>query len=110
MNKDIKSAEEIKTIGEFKIFFKPNMIYCSNALNISEIDYWEFLSGDWEDLNDTTRYYIIDSLTAERLSEDFVDEIVLYNDEFDLYVWALEYYGIDINFVGMEYKKAQEKR
>lgn len=47
---------------------------------------------------DIFQYYIISDAGARVLSED-TDEIVLYNEEFDIYLWCVTHYGTSWDYV-----------
>lgn len=67
----------------------------NNIIKI-EPEYWEMLSGNYED--DIFQYYIISELGATILY-DLTDEIVFYHEELDLYVWGITHFGTAWDYV-----------
>ena len=51
-----------------------------------------------EHYHDIFQYYIVSDEGARILSED-ADEIVLYNEEFDIYLWCVTHYGTAWSYV-----------
>lgn len=70
-----------------------------------EMDLNEYL----EQYKDIYQYYIISSNSAERLSE-FTNEIVMYNDDLDLYFLCVTHWGTAWNGVPANWKELDEVR
>lgn len=57
---------------------------------------WEQVSGGYEDIIHT--FYII-SKNGYNTLKDYTDEAVFYNDEFDMYLWGIDHYGTNWDYV-----------
>ena len=64
---------------------------------------WDVINGidfdeEYEEYATVCQYYIIDSNGADILQE-LTDEIVYYNQKFDLYLWGVTHYGTAWDYV-----------
>lgn len=73
----------------FKEFQKLLRSYDWEVVNGSDAEGFE----DGEIQKEFARYFIITKQGYDILSR-YTEECVLYNDELDLYVWAVEFYGV----------------
>lgn len=64
-----------------------------------EITYEEALEDGnaYSEYVDVYQWYIVDSRGAEILSE--FDELVIYHDEYDIYMWGVQHYGTSWDYV-----------
>lgn len=60
-----------------------------------------------EQYKDIYQYYIIDSNSADRLAE-FTNEIVMYNDDLDLYFLCVTHFGTMWNGITSNWKELDE--
>lgn len=76
-------------------------------LNNSVVPYtgmenWEVVSGreldEYDEYYEIYQYYII-SEAGYRFLEDYTDEIVYYNEQLDMYVWAVTHFGTSWDYV-----------
>ncbi len=76
----------------------------NEIINI-DIGYWEIINGeidyDNEYPTEIFQYFIIDSNGYQILS-DYTDEIVFYNDELDMYLWGIDFWGTSWAYVSTE--------
>jgi len=75
-----------------------NIVYTSSLLE--KTDGWEFVNGDscyCED-DEVFQWYIISEQSADLLVR-WTDEIVMYNEDLDLYVWGVTHYGTSWDYV-----------
>ncbi len=63
----------------------------------------EYYNEDTEQYADVMQYYIVDAYDAVRL-DDYTDEIVLYNDDLQLYLLAVTHWGTAWNGVPANWK------
>ena len=61
-------------------------------------DYWEMVAGDFSEDDTIYQTYIISEQGYEFLAE-FTDEIVLYNERLDLYLWGVTHFGTGWDYV-----------
>lgn len=62
----------------------------NNTIREKTLDDWELINGEFEDV--VYQDYIISRQGCEIL-EEFTDELVFYNEELDIYIWAITHYG-----------------
>ena len=67
-----------------------------------DLGYWELVSGceydeETEEYVEIYQYYIVDDNGARILAD--ADEIVYYNELFDMYVWGVTHYGTSWDYV-----------
>ena len=67
------------------------------------IGYWDIVNGcDYDEETETPaeifQYYIIDDNGARILIE-LTDEIVFYNELFDMYIWGVTHFGTSWDYV-----------
>lgn len=53
---------------------------------------WEIVNGEYEDVGEVMSDYIISDYGYKFLAA-FTDELVFYNENLDVYVWAVTHYG-----------------
>ena len=63
------------------------VIHNDNLIDIGE---WETASGNRDE--EVSYYFIISSYGAQVL-KDYTDELVLYNEELELYLWGVDHSG-----------------
>ena len=81
------------------------------VVNGSEIKYYDSKADDyveeseienWDDIEekyiDIFQYYIIDNWGVEILS-NYTDEIILYNEKLDVYLWGITHWGTSWDYV-----------
>lgn len=77
-----------------------------------EITREEAEEREWEDVEqeviDVYQWYIISDRGAELLKRE-TDEIVLYDEELDVYVWAVTHYGTSWDYVLTSIELEEEK-
>ena len=64
----------------------------------ASIGFWEPVQGfdideDGDNLQEIFQFFIIDDCGAKILQE-LTDEILFHNDELDMWVWGITFYGI----------------
>ena len=64
----------------------------------ADIGFWEPVQGfdmdeDGDNLQEIFQFFIIDDCGAKILQE-LTDEILFYNEELDMWVWGITFYGI----------------
>lgn len=84
---------------------------------ITEEEYYrlennEDFIGAYYKYDDIYQYYIISSYDAERLS-DYTNELVIYNDDLDLYIlcvkhWGTAWCGVPANWKEIEEEEEEE--
>lgn len=62
----------------------------NNTIYPETVEDWEIISGNYEE--EIFQFYIISEYGSELLSE-LTDEIVLYNERLDLYLWGVTHFG-----------------
>lgn len=75
----------------------------NNIINATAEDYWETVNGcDYDEETDTYteiyQYYIIDENGVDILTR-YTDEIILYNERLDMYLWCIDHYGTAWSYV-----------
>lgn len=68
-----------------------------------DIGYWDIVNGsEYDEESDSYeeifQYYIVDNNGA-KIIQNFTDEILFYNEEFDLYVWGVTHWGTSWDYV-----------
>lgn len=81
-------------------------------------DNWDFITNEeyndlldngeecHEEMIDIYQYYIISERDAERLQE-YTDEVVLYNELYDLYILCVTHYGTSWDYVPSNWKDVE---
>lgn len=73
----------------------------SHVLNneIVKHGYWEPVSGfeDEEEQNEVFQWFIVDENAVDLLQE--ANEVCLYNEEFDMYLWGVNHFGTSWDYV-----------
>lgn len=64
--------------------------------------------GAYEKYDDIFQYYIISSYDAERLS-NYTNELVIYNDDLDLYMLCVKHWGTAWSGVPANWKEIEEE-
>lgn len=68
----------------------------------AEIGFWDVVNGSFDDDDgypvEVFQWYIISDRGAEILQE-YTDEIVMYNDELDMYLWGITHWGTSWDYV-----------
>lgn len=102
--------EELAKNGIYVEFYSGTDSYYidNNGNEISQaqadkMDYEEYS----EQYKDIYQYYIIDRNSADRLSE-FTNEIVMYNDDLDLYFLCVTHWGTGWDYVPANWKDPDE--
>lgn len=79
-----------------------NHVLCNDALRIGEFDDWQLCNGseldDEDNYAEVFQYYIIDDNGARILCE-YTDELVWYNEKYDVYVWGVTHWGTSWDYV-----------
>ena len=74
----------------------------NNIMEYSDCGYWELENGEWEDEDgyphEVYQYYIISDGGAIVL-KDISNELVLYNDKLDMYLWGITHFGTSWDYV-----------
>lgn len=55
---------------------------------------WELVNGSAEDCSDISEYYMISKDAAELIKKKDAEQIVLYCEYLDVYVWGITAYGV----------------
>jgi hypothetical protein len=77
----------------------------NNSITNEYIDEWEIVNGEPSEL--IHQYYII-SRNGYQVLKEFTDELVYYNDRLDVYIWAIDHYGTDWDYVLTDVKLIEE--
>lgn len=120
MKKEITSCEDVKTYADFVEFYNLNMVLCNDIISATGSENWELESGEFFDYYDENGDYItreeyedginehdyeerpreiyqwfIISNSDAQLIMDIVDDdpIIMYNNDLDLYVWGIDFWG-----------------
>lgn len=80
--------------------------YNEEGEEITREEYEE--NGGSEEYIDIYQYYIISSLDAERLAE-FTNELVIYNEDLDLYILCVTHFGTAWFGVPANWKEPNEE-
>lgn len=80
---------------------------------ITEEEYYrlennEDFTGAYYEYDDIYQYYIISSYDAERLS-DYTNELVIYNNDLDLYLLCVKHFGTAWRGVPANWKEIEEE-
>ena len=75
----------------------------NNDITEVGIGYWDIVSGKYYDEEtdeyyDIYQYYIITDQGYKFLAEH-TDEIVFYNEKFDMYIWGITHFGTSWDYV-----------
>lgn len=91
--------------------------YNKDDEEITEEEYYklennEEFTGAYYEYDDIYQYYIISSYDAERLS-NYTNELVIYNDDLDLYIlcvkhWGAAWCGVPANWKEIEEEEEEE--
>lgn len=68
---------------------------------------WEMVNGELED-NELICHEFIISEYGYKLLADYTDEVVFYNEQLDIYVWAVTHTGTSWNYVLTDIKLIME--
>ena len=68
----------------------------NNTLRAETLMDWEVVNGDYDEY--IYQEYIISEYGYEFLSE-YTDEIVLYNEKLDIYLWGITHFGTSWDYV-----------
>ncbi len=77
----------------------------NNTIREATMTDWEMVSGTFD--NAIMSDYIISKYGYEVLKE-YTDELVFYNENLDVYVWAVDHYGTSWNYVLTDIKLEEE--
>lgn len=103
-------VEELNKNGYYFDFYCGSDVYYldnnGNTITQEQADEMDFDEYS-EQYKDIYQYYIISSNSAERLSE-FTNEIVMYNDDLDLYFLCVTHWGTAWNGVPANWKELDE--
>lgn len=69
-------------------------------------DYWEIVNGEFD--NEITQEYII-SENGYNVLKDYTDELVLYNERLDIYIWAVDHIGTSWKYVLTDIELIEEE-
>ena len=77
-------------------------VLCNNIVPFTGLENWEVVSGEemneYEEYYDIYQYYIV-SESGARFLEAHTDEIVYYNEQLDIHVWAITHFGTSWDYV-----------
>ena len=86
--------------------------YCGNIIEYYDKDGNEVTEEEYENIDDGTishkeimQYYLISSTDAERLAE-YTNELVIYNEEIDVYILCVTHWGTSWTGVNSNWKVA----
>lgn len=86
-------------------------IYCGNLIEYYNQDGDEITEEEYNDIDggyishvEIMQYYLISSSDAERISE-YTKEIVVYNEDLDLYILCVTHYGTPWEGVNARWKE-----
>ncbi len=111
--------KDIKTYADFVEFYSINKVLCNDIIEETGVENWELANGDLyeyldEDGEFITReeyedgfqdhdyteqpvevyqWYIIRESDAQNIIYNTEDEILMYNEKLNLYVWGITHYG-----------------
>ena len=77
----------------------------NNTIREKILEDWDIVNGDFD--RDTFQDYIISEMGATILCE-LTDEIVFYNEDLDLYIWAIDHWGTGWDYVLTDVKLINE--
>ena len=69
----------------------------NNNIRTATMEDWDLYSGEWTG-DVVFQDYIITEQGAQLL-EHLTDELVFYNEELDLYIWAITHFGTSWDYV-----------
>ena len=125
LNENVKYITDIKTYKDFTEFFGINPILNNNLINYHE---FEFKNGEeftyydaegniidefeyrkdkrngkevYKEQSEIFQYFIVSPYDATTI-ERYTDDIILYSNELDLYLWGIEHYGAPWDMVPIE--------
>lgn len=82
-----------------------NRILNNDLISETYPEDWELVNGDYED--DIFQFYIISDYGYEILS-GYTDEMVLYNEKLDIYLWCINHFGTSWDYVLTDIKLIEE--
>ena len=77
-------------------------VLCNDVLNIGDYDDWRIVNGsEYDDEGNVIEFFqsFIISETGAEILQSYTDETVLYNEEYNLYVWRIAHYGTSWDYV-----------
>lgn len=77
----------------------------NNTIRERTMNDWEIFSGEFNSM--VYQDYIISEYGYEILSE-YTDELVFYNENLDLYIWAVTHFGTSWDYVLTDIKLVSE--
>lgn len=82
--------------------------YNANGDEITEQEFYELEDqGAYDEYDDIYQYYIISSSDADRLA-DFTHQLVIYNEDLDLYLLCVKHFGTAWDGVFADWKEPEE--
>lgn len=82
--------------------------YNADGDEITEQEFYDLEdSGAYEEYDDIYQYYIISSSDADRLA-DFTHQLVIYNEDLDLYLLCVKHFGTMWEDVPADWKEPEE--
>lgn len=69
----------------------------NNTVRPETQDNWEMISGEWDDCVVFQDYII--SEYGYRFLAEHTDELVFYNENFDMYIWGVTHFGTSWDYV-----------
>lgn len=74
----------------------------NSVVQFTGFENWELVCGhaldEYDEYYEVYQYYII-SESGYRFLDDYTDEIVYYNEQIDMYVWAVTHFGTSWDYV-----------
>lgn len=98
--------EALSSAGYYFDFYCGNLIeyYDKDGNEVSEEEY-ENIDDGCISYKDVYQYYLISGQDAERLRE-FTKEVVIYNEELDIYLLCVTHYGTAWSGISANWKEA----
>ena len=77
-------------------------VLCNDVFKIGEYDDWRPINGsEYDDEGNVIEFFqsFIISKTGAEILQSYTDETVLYNEEYNLYVWRIAHWGTSWDYV-----------
>lgn len=79
----------------------------NNIVEYAGYENWEYVSGLDDEASAIFQYYIITDSGADFLMR-YTDEIVMYHEELDMYIWGITHFGTGWDYVLTDMKLVKE--
>lgn len=93
--KTLNSVNDIKTYADLVEFYDADLVLNNEIINHFDFDVesGELYDEELDEYTEIYQYYVITPYFADTLEHVCPDQIVLYNNDLDMYLWGISHCG-----------------